>query len=118
MRRQGLNFAIPLIVFCAIWAIPESARWLVSKGRDEKAHRSLNRINASNPEYDPEPEFDLIKKDHMKAEEIRAAGGGWHEIFTSPIERRKLISTFGILAGQQIGQFIPQIQIVTGPCGS
>ena len=68
----------------------------------------MKKINASNPDYEPEPEFHLIKKDHLKAQEIRAAGGGWHEIFTDPVERRKLISTFGILAGQQCGgiQFI------------
>jgi len=102
----GLNFAIPLIFFCFVGFIPESPRWLVSKGRDDKALRNIEKINHSNPDADPDYILHEYKADH---EESMALGKpNLTEIFTDPVERRKLITVFGILACQQISgvQFI------------
>jgi hypothetical protein len=102
----GLNFVIPLIVFTCIWFIPESPRWLVSRGRDKQAQRNLERINKGNPDYDSDKVLWEFKEDVRRSEET--GGGSWASLFTDKVEVRKLVSTFGVLAGQQIGgvQFI------------
>jgi sugar porter (SP) family MFS transporter len=106
----GLNFVIPLIVFVFIPLIPESPRWLVSRGRDAEAQRNLERINRGHPGYDSGKVLWEFKEDVRRSEESQKehAGGGWKGLFTDKVELRKLVSTFGVLAGQQIGgvQFI------------
>jgi sugar porter (SP) family MFS transporter len=102
----GLNFVIPLIVFSFIWFIPESPRWLVARGRDKQAQLNLERINKGDPNYDSDKALWEFQEDVRRSEE--SGGGSWTSLFTDKIEFRKLVSTFGVLAGQQIGgvQFI------------
>lgn len=105
----GLNFLIALIIVAGMLIIPESPRWLVSKHKDEQALASLRKINRDQP--DPEAVVDVEFKsfiDSRKEEEELSGSGGWGEIFSIPIERRKLFLVWGILVGQQIGgvQFI------------
>lgn len=102
----GLNFVIPLVVFICIWFIPESPRWLVSRGRDKQARANLERINRGNPDYDADKGLWEYQQDHARS--IAVGSGSWKSLFADPVEFRKLVSTFGVLAGQQIGgvQFI------------
>lgn len=95
-----------MVVFIFIWFIPESPRWLVSRGRDKQAKINLGRINKGNPDYDADKALWEFKEDVVRSE--TSGSGSWKSLFTDPVEFRKLVSTFGVLAGQQIGgvQFI------------
>lgn len=95
-----LQLIVPIIFFSFIWAIPESPRFLVSQKKNEMARKALMKINQSDKDYDPT----LQLKEYVKDAKLEMNGpqGGWIELFTDPIERRKLICTAGTLAAQQI----------------
>ena len=114
----GLNILIPVIVYACIWFIPESPRWLVSKHRDEKAVAALIQINKSDPNYTPTEDIDDIRADHEAS--LAEGSGSWGELFTNPVEFRKLVAVFGILAGQQITgvQFIFSCAFTSSPAHS
>jgi hypothetical protein len=94
----------------------------VSKGYNEKARRSLQKINKSDPDYNPEPALEAYIKDHERAVAESKQSNGWKELFTDKVECaccmspslcvaechvavRKLVSVFGILAGQRARAF-------------
>lgn len=78
----------------------------MARGRDKQAQRNLERINQGDPNYDSNKALWEFKEDVRRSEE--SGGGSWMSLFTDRVELRKLVSTFGVLAGQQIGgvQFI------------
>lgn len=80
--------------------MPESPRWLVSKDRDAKAVAALIKINQSDETYVPTEDIDDIRADHQAS--LAEGSGSWGELFSNPVEFRKLVCVFGILAGQQI----------------
>lgn len=105
----ALNIAICLTIVCGMFFVPESPRWLVSKGRDEEAERAFMKVHKGNEEYDLQSEMKVIHN-AMAAEAHESGGDGsskWGDIFKGP-ERRKFFGAFGILVCQQIGgvQFI------------
>ncbi len=108
----GLNFAIVLAIFVGLIFLPESPRWLIEKGREEQALRSLRRINASarEPEIIVQQEFKLFKQ---VSEDEKALGeGSWMQLFRSKVERRKLSVAVGILVAQQIRCVCLQLRLL------
>lgn len=53
---QGLPSVIQL---CALWFVPESPRWLISKGRPEEALHILGHYHAEGDENDPVVQFEF-----------------------------------------------------------
>jgi SP family sugar:H+ symporter-like MFS transporter len=96
----AFQLVFPAIVYVAVWFVPESPRWLVSKGRMDKAKRSLERVNTDNKTYDAEEDLNAMQMViAQEAEDI--ATGSWSSLFQDPIERRKLLySVGGIVSGQ------------------
>lgn len=103
----GLNLFLALVLFVAQFIIPESPRWLVSKGRDEEAKKSLYKINKdqADPDIVVEMQYQSFQEAHQ--EEMEMGKTGWMSLLHG-VEARKLLIVCGTLTAQQIGgvQFI------------
>ncbi|KAG6808601.1 hypothetical protein H0H92_003576 [Tricholoma furcatifolium] len=85
---QGIP-AVLQVIF--IWFCPESPRFLVSKGREEEALKTLAYYHADGNQEDPlvKFEFDEIKS-AIEFDRNVAANVGWSSLFTKPGNRRRL----------------------------
>lgn len=97
----GFQLIFPVLILAGIWFVPESPRWLVRKGRHEAAVESLRRLNRDDKTYDPAPALQEMEVALSEELEIEAQGG-WLQLLTDPIERRKVIYSAGALVAQQI----------------
>ncbi|KAL1941933.1 hypothetical protein VTO73DRAFT_6463 [Trametes versicolor] len=85
---QALPSVIQLIL---VWFIPESPRWLCSKGREEQALHVLAYYHADGNRTDAlvEYEFEEIRAAIRFDKEV-AANVGWSSFFKTPGNRRRL----------------------------
>ncbi|KAJ7284990.1 general substrate transporter [Mycena rebaudengoi] len=83
---------IPLLQVCLVWFVPESPRFLVSKGLESKAAKILSKYHANGTD-EPHPlvQFELAQIRHALRlqEEIDRASSYW-SLFTTPGNRKRM----------------------------
>ncbi|PBK90183.1 hexose transporter [Armillaria gallica] len=84
--------ALPSVIQVAlIWFVPESPRWLVSKGREEQALKVLAYYHADGNAEDPlvKHEFEEIRA-AIELDRTVAANVGWKSLISTPGNRRRM----------------------------
>lgn len=87
----GVLFSVPALALILIWVVPESPRWLIRKGRDEKAVANLNYLHHGRPGYDVNEDLAQMKI----SLERNTEGSGWKDLFTD----HNLASFFSTIPG-------------------
>jgi len=89
-----------IMIYLAKYVMPESPRWLVSKGRENEAKDVLRRVYPSG--YDVDVIVEEIKES-MEREIAAEHAVGWDMIlFPTPAFRRMLLVGIGTAIGQQV----------------
>ncbi|BFZ63985.1 hypothetical protein YB2330_005123 [Saitoella coloradoensis] len=98
---MAVQLIFPVIMLAGLWWIPESPRWLLRSGREEKARDSLLLVNKEKKDYDPSPELATLRET-VEMEQQLASQSKWSDLIRDPIERRKVLFSAGALIAQQI----------------
>ncbi|MEO2089409.1 MAG: sugar porter family MFS transporter [Gemmataceae bacterium] len=106
--------AVPSLAYTVMaFGLPESPRWLLSRGRREDGLRVLRLINPAMPEAGVERLADEIQS--AAKSETTAGGGFWTSRLKRPILLAFLIAFFNQLSGiNAILYFAPRIFELTG----
>ncbi|KAJ7158744.1 general substrate transporter [Mycena filopes] len=95
--------AIPLLQVTLVWFIPESPRFLMSKGYEAKAAKILNKFHA-NGATEPHPlvQFELAQIRHaLRLQEDIDRGTSYWSLFTTPGNRKRMRIIIGIAVFSQ-----------------
>jgi hypothetical protein len=81
---------MPGIQLLALYLIPESPRWQISKGKNEEALAFLIKYHGNN---DPQNEFAKWEfseiSETLRLEKAAAASNGWSELVRTPGNRKR-----------------------------
>ncbi|KAI5123250.1 hypothetical protein M0805_001339 [Coniferiporia weirii] len=85
---QGLPSVLQV---CLVWFAPESPRWLISKGRNTQALKTLAYYHADGNEHDPlvQYEFEEIKA-AIDFDQTVSSNVGWKSFFTKKGNMKRL----------------------------
>ena len=91
-RAPTLVMAFPSILqLIFIWTVPESPRWLISKGKLEKAHQVLAKCHANGDMHDELVVLEVQEiRDTIKMEQ-EFESTGWSELWKTKGNRHRLV---------------------------
>ncbi|KAL7275939.1 hypothetical protein RUND412_001096 [Rhizina undulata] len=93
-RTPSLLQALPSVIqLTALWAVPESPRWLLSKDKPEQALKVLAKFHANGDESDPIVQFQFQEiKQTIELESTLAKGSnGWKNVLSTKGNRHRLL---------------------------
>ena len=91
-RVPCLLQAIPsLVQIVFIWFVPESPRWLISKGRPERALKVLAYVHAQGDENDELVQVEYHEIQQTIALEQEYEKNSWSELWSTPGNRHRLL---------------------------
>ncbi|WQF77407.1 Putative major facilitator, sugar transporter, major facilitator superfamily [Colletotrichum destructivum] len=86
----GLQCMMPGIQLLSIWFLPESPRWLISKGKEAEAKRVLIKYHGNNNENDEFANWELAEiSTTLRLEKEASAQSGWMELVRTPGNRKR-----------------------------
>ncbi|KAF9729451.1 Lactose permease 16 [Paraphaeosphaeria minitans] len=91
-RIPSIVQALPSILqICCVWLVPESPRWYISKGQNEKALSVLAHVHAEGDADDEVVQLEYEEIRETIAIEKEAEQTGWLEIFKTKGNRHRLV---------------------------
>lgn len=98
-----LQSALPALQAAIMYWVPESPRWLLAHGQDDKAREFLVKYHAGGDPDSPLVDFEMREiSEALRLEKNSQEGtSGYYELIRTPANRRRTLITLGLALGTQ-----------------